>query len=205
MGWWARQVVPRVNNRSLDTAEVRQWRPRVCGGLSGDVVEIGFGSGLNVPHYPPAVTAVWAIEPSDVAWDLARPRIAASRVPVRRAGLDGAALDLPDDRFDAVLSTFSFCTIPDLDAALVEVHRVLRPGGALHFLEHGLSPEAAVAAWQDRLTPFNARVSDGCRLNRPIADHVDRSLLQLEALETFYGNGPKAMAHAFLGVGRKAA
>ena len=205
MGWWARQVVPRVNDRSLDTAEVRTWRARVCAGLSGDVVEIGFGSGLNVPHYPPAVTGVWAVEPSDVAWSLARPRIVASPVPVHRAGLDGAALDLPDDRFDSVLSTFSFCTVADLDAVLAEVHRVLRPGGALHFLEHGRSPEAPVAAWQDRLTPLNARVADGCRLNRPIDDQVGRSLLHLETLETFDGKGPKAFTHAFLGVARKAA
>lgn len=134
MGWWAKQVVPRINDKRLDTGEVREWRPQVCADLRGDVAEIGFGSGLNVPHYPSEVTGVWAVEPSDVAWGLAQHRIATSPVPVRRAGLDGAALDLSDDRLDAMLSTFTFCTIPHLEAALEEVHRVLRPGGALHFL-----------------------------------------------------------------------
>ena len=205
MGWWAKQVVPRINNKTLDTGEVREWRPRVCADLRGDIAEIGFGSGLNVPHYTSDVTGVWAVEPSDVAWDLAQPRIAASPVAVRRAGLDGAALDLPNERFDAVLSTFTFCTIPDLDAALSEVHRVLRPGGTLHFLDHGLSPEEPVARWQNRLNPINKRIADGCHLNRPIPEYMNRSDLQVEMLETFYGKGPKLFAFVFLGVCRKAA
>lgn len=203
MGWWAQHAVPRINNKTLDTGEVREWRPRVCSGLRGDIAEIGFGSGLNVPHYPSAVTGVWAVEPSDVAWGLAQPRVAASSVPVVRAGLDGAALDLPDERFDAVLSTFTFCTIPDLDAALAEVLRVLRPGGALHFLDHGLSPEEPVARWQNRLTPVNKRIADGCHLNRSIPEYVSRSGLHVETLESFYGKGPKPLAYAFLGVCRK--
>ena len=137
MGWWLEQVVPRVAHACLDVAEVRKLRPPVCEGLAGDVAEIGFGSGLNVPHYPAEVAGVWAIEPSDVAWRMARPRLAGSRIPVHRAGLDGQAVDLPDDRFDAVLSTFTLCTIPDVDVALAEVSRVLRPGGTFHFLENG--------------------------------------------------------------------
>ena len=101
----------------------------MCDGLAGEVVEIGFGSGLNVPDYPSAVTRVAAIEPADVGWKLARKRLDASTVPVQRSGLDGASLPFGDDTFDAALSTWTMCTIPDLDAALRELRRVLKPGG----------------------------------------------------------------------------
>ena len=178
-------------------------RQRACAGLTGDVVEIGFGSGLNVPHYPPEVTAVWAIEPSDVAWRKAQARIAARDVDVRRAGLDGQALDLPAERFDSALSTFTMCTIPDLDDALAELRRVLRPGAALHFVEHGRSPDADVARWQDRLQPIHGRIAGGCHLDRPIGDHLERSGLQIETLDTFYEKGPKPFGYISLGSARK--
>ena len=107
-------------------------RRRVCDGLSGAVVEIGFGSGHNVPYYPQTVTSVTAIEPSEVAWSLARPRIRTSGIPVSRSGLDGASLPLPDDSYDAALSTWTLCTIPEVAVALGELRRVLKPGGSLH-------------------------------------------------------------------------
>ena len=203
MGWWHERVVPRIVDKALETKQVRVLRGRACAGLSGDLAEIGFGSGLNVAHYPGAVAGVWAVEPADLAWSLAQPRVAASAVPVHRAGLDGQALELPDDRFDTALSTFSLCTIPDVDAALGEVRRVLRPGGALHFLEHGRSPDASVARWQDRLQPIQYRLAGGCHLDRPIADLVERSGLVVEELETFYAVGPKPLAYLFLGRARK--
>ena len=205
MGWWLEQVVPRVANKCLDVPEVRELRPRVCEGLAGDVAEIGFGSGLNVPYYPPDVAGIWAVEPSDVAWRMAQPRMADSRVPVERAGLDGQAMDLPDERFDAVLSTFTLCTIPDVDAALAEVSRVLRPGGTFHFLEHGRSPEPTIARWQDRIQPVYGPVAGGCHINRPIADIVERSGLAVEQLDSFYAKGAKAFAYAFRGLARKTA
>jgi ubiquinone/menaquinone biosynthesis C-methylase UbiE len=201
MGWWQEHVVPRLVDKSRSPA-VRDLRIRVCAGLSGDVIEIGFGSGLNVALYPSAVRGVWAVEPSDVAWKMARTRIAASGVPIQRAGLDGQHLTMPDARYDTALSTFTMCTIPDLDAALAEIRRALRPGGTLHFIEHGRSPEARVASWQDRLQPLNSRLAGGCHLNRPIADHLRRSGLEIEELETFYVEGPKPFTYAFLGRAR---
>ncbi len=199
MGWWTEQAVPRITDKALNTKEVPPLRERICQGLGGDVVEIGFGSGLNIAHYPVGVRSVAAVEPSHVAWRIAQPRIAATDVDVTRAGLDGERLDLPDASFDAALSTFTMCTIPDLAAALAEVRRVLKPGGVLHFVEHGRSPDASVARWQDRLTPFQSRVAGGCHLNRPLAQLISESGLALEGLETFYEKGPKALSYIYLG------
>lgn len=204
MTWWDERVLPRLIDRLLSTGEVEQLRGRVCAGLAGDVLELGFGSGLNLPHYPAEVTGVWAVEPSDLAWRLAQPRISAGDLPVARAGLDGARLDLPDGRYDAVVSTFTMCTIPDLDAAMSEIRRVLRPGGVLHFVEHGLSPQANVAKWQGRLQPMHGRLAGGCHLNRPIADHVRNGGLDIETLDNFYMKGPRFFGYMFLGQARTA-
>lgn len=204
MTWWRERVVPRLIDKLLATDEVAQLRGRVCAGLSGDVLEVGFGSGLNLPHYPDEVTGVWAVEPSDLAWRLAQPRITASGFPVARAGLDGARLDLPDGRYDAVVSAFTMCTIPDLEAALGEIRRVLRPGGTLHFVEHGLSPQAKVAKWQGRLQPLHGPLAGGCHLNRPIADQVRNSGLDIKELDNFYMKGPKFFGYTFLGRARTA-
>jgi ubiquinone/menaquinone biosynthesis C-methylase UbiE len=203
MGWWGRHVVPRIVNKNR-SPEVARLRARVCAGLAGDVIEVGFGSGLNVAHYPEAVRGVWAVEPSDVAWKMAQPRIAAGPVPVHRAGLDGQHLSMSDERYDTALSTFTMCTIPDLDAALAELRRVLRPGGTLHFVEHGRSPDARISRWQDRLQPINGRLAGGCHLDRPIADHIRASGWTIEQLDRFYLVKPSPFTYAFLGTARNA-
>ena len=168
MGLWGDQVVPRLAAKLLDNGTARQVRTAACDGLTGEVLEIGFGSGLNVPHYPPAVTRVTAVEPSDVGWRLAQDRVRSAGVPVQRSGLDGQALPFPDDSFDAALSTWTLCTIPDATAALREVRRVLRPGGLLHFAEHGRAPDPGVHRWQRRLDPVQRRLGGGCHLSKPI-------------------------------------
>lgn len=205
MGWWSDQVVPRMVDLLLRSDDVDRLRASACDGLHGDVLEIGFGSGLNCVHYPAAVRSVTAIEPSDVAWRLAQPRIDDSPVPVVRSGPDGQRLGLPDLRFDSALTTFTMCTIPDLDQALHEVARVLRPGGRLHFVEHGRSVEPGVARWQDRLQPLQHRIAGGCHLNRPIAEHLSRSGLRLTQLEEFYDRGPKFLSYIYLGSAEKPA
>ena len=160
MRWWNEQVVPRVTDLLLGAGEIHKLRERVCTGLEGEVLEIGFGSGLNVEHYPPAVDRVAAVEPSDVAWHIAETKHSGGgRPPVVRAGLDGQELALADGSMDAALSTFTLCTIPQVEVALAEVARVLRPGGAFHFLEHGLAPDPGVARWQHRLTPVQRRLA----------------------------------------------
>jgi len=167
MGVYSEQVLPRVIDVACNLKESVPQRRRVCEGLAGDVVEIGFGSGLNVPFYPPAVTHVAAVEPADVGWKLAGKRLRATTVPVQRSGLDGESLPFADDRFDAALSTWTMCTIPDVAAALHELRRVLKPGGTLHFVEHGLAPDERVRHWQHRLEPLQKRLFGGCHLTRP--------------------------------------
>ncbi|MGH1565079.1 class I SAM-dependent methyltransferase [Mumia sp. DW29H23] len=201
MGWYQEHVVPRLVDTVGGMAQGDPYRERVCAGLAGDVVEIGFGSGHNVPFYPSSVRSVAAVEPSDFGWRLAHERVIGSRVPIRRAGLDGQHLPMPDGSADAVLSTWSMCTIPDLDAALAECRRVLRPGGTLHFLEHGLAPEEPVRRWQRRLEPLQKRVFGGCHLTRRIPDHITAAGFALVELDAFYEDGaPRWLAADFLGV-----
>ena len=200
MGIYGNHVLPRILDLACGAKVSRPERERVCAGLKGDVVEIGFGSGHNVQHYPAAVTSVAAIEPSDTAWKIAGKRLAASSVPVRRAGLDGQALPFPDDSFDCALSTWTMCSIPDLEAALAELRRVLRPGGRLHFIEHGLAPDEGVVRWQQRLEPAQKRVFGGCHLTRPIDEYVAKSGFSIQDRDRYYEDGgPKIFTSLYLG------
>ncbi len=169
---WDERVVPRLTDAGLRGHEVGELRELACAGLSGRVLEVGFGSGLNVRWYPPEVTSVTAIEPSDLGWEMSQRRRERSQVPVQRAGLDGQRLDLADASHDDVLVTFSLCTIPDPVLALREARRVVRPGGRLHVLEHGSAPERSVRRWQQRLDPVQRAVFGGCHLTRDVVGMV---------------------------------
>src|SRR3954466_10857244 len=201
MGWYGDWVLPRIIDVSCGMKVVAPLRQRVCEQLHGRVLEMGFGSGLNVPYYPAAVTAVDAVEPSDVAWRLAGKRLPASSVPVRRSALDGESLPYDQDSFDTALSTWTLCTIPHPAAALREVRRVLRPGGTLHFIEHGLAPDEDVRRWQHRLEPMQKRLFGGCHLTRPVVDLLAAAGFTVTELDVFYEQGaPKALGAHVLGV-----
>jgi ubiquinone/menaquinone biosynthesis C-methylase UbiE len=200
MALWRDHLLPRIVDKTCGRHDLAEHRRRALSGLRGDVVEIGFGSGHNLPHYPADVDVVLAVEPALVAQRLAEPRVAASTVPVTYVGLDGQDLALPDDCADAAVTTFTLCTIPDVPRALREVARVLRPGGRLHFLEHGLSPDPRVAAWQHRLTPLQRRVFGGCHFDRPIAALLGEAGFRVSALDNFYLAGPKTPSYMYLGV-----
>jgi ubiquinone/menaquinone biosynthesis C-methylase UbiE len=199
MGIYQDRILPRVVDAVMNRRELTAIRARVSAGLAGEVLEIGFGSGLNVPHYPAGVTRVRAVDPATLGRRLAAKRVAASPVAVEYIGLDGQVLPVDSGSVDHVLTTWTLCTIPAVERALAEACRVLRPGGELHFVEHGRSPDSRVAAWQDRLTPLQRRVAGGCHLNRPIDRIVAGSGLDLTRLKTYYTEGPKAFGYTFEG------
>ncbi len=201
MGFYADQVVPRVINVACGMKVADPLRKRVCEGLHGKVVEIGFGSGLNIPFYPDTISNVAAIEPADIGWKLAGKRLATTRVPVQRSGLDGQSLPLADDSCDTAVSTWTLCTIPDVATALSEVRRVLKSGGTLHFVEHGLAPDEAVRKWQHRMEPMQKRLLGGCHLTRPIVDLLTDAGFTIREVDVFYEKGtPKTLGAYSLGV-----
>jgi ubiquinone/menaquinone biosynthesis C-methylase UbiE len=201
MGVYGERVLPRIIDVACGMKSSDPIRQRACEKLHGRVVEIGFGSGLNIAFYPDAVTAVDAIEPADLGWKLAGKRLAKSSVPVERSGLDGQRLPLADNSCDTALSTWTLCTIPDVAAALSEVRRVLKPGGTLHFVEHGLAPDEKVQRWQHRLDPLQQRVFGGCHLSRPIERLLTEAGFTITEIDVFYEKGaPKWLAADSLGV-----
>jgi SAM-dependent methyltransferase len=204
MGWWIEQVVPRVTDWTLRGHEVGELRGRACEGLGGRVLEIGFGSGLNARWYPPTVTQVDAVEPSEVAWELSADRRLRSVAPVGRIGRDGQQLTIGPATFDSALLTFTLCTVPDTDAVLAEILRVLKPGGTLHFLEHGIADEPKVVAWQRRLEPFQRRFAGGCHLTRDPAILIEQAGLPIQTVEQVHlPGGPRPFTSGFLGVAVK--
>ena len=201
MGLYGDRVLPRIVDVACGRKSSNDLRNRVCEGLYGRVVEIGFGSGLNIPFYPDAVDAIAAVEPADLGWKLAGKRLAESSVPVERCGLDGQSLPLADNSCDTALSTWTLCTIPDAIAALHEVRRVLKPGGTFHFVEHGLAPDDEVQKWQRRLDPLQQRLFGGCHLTRPILDLLTRAGFTVTDVDIFYDEGsPKFLTAQSLGV-----
>ena len=191
---WEQRVVPRLVEVSLRGPEIGVLREQVCAGLSGQVLEIGFGSGLNTDFYPAAVDSVDAVEPSDTGWRMSERRRAGAVRPIRRLGLDGQSVDADDAAYDSVLSTFTLCTIPDVARAMQEVRRVLRPGGTFHFLEHGSGPTERVRRWQRRFEPVQRRMAGGCHLTRDIPTMVRDAGLEVHELEQRYLGGPALMA-----------
>lgn len=200
MGFYGEQVLPRLVDLVCTGAAMDKWRAEATDGLRGRVVEIGFGSGANVAHYPAEVDLVLAVEPAAVARRLARRRTAGSRIPVELAGADGQSMRIADASCDGALVTFTLCTLPDPAAALDEVRRVLRPGGALHFLEHGISPDRGVAAWQRRLDPLERRLAGNCHLTRDAVTLVTAGGFEIERCRQAYAAGPRPWSYFTVGV-----
>jgi SAM-dependent methyltransferase len=187
MGLYSRYLFPHVLDHAMRRGPIERQRPLALAGVSGEVLEVGFGTGLNLPHYPPGVTRLVALEPDERVSRRARRRMEATPLTVELAALRGDG-DLPFDagRFDAAVSTWTLCTIPDVPRALAEVHRVLKPGGRLFFVEHGLAPDAPVRRWQRRLNPVSCALGAGCNLDRDIAALLRGSPLEVERCDAFY-------------------
>ena len=201
MAFYRDRVFLPVMNRVMDDDEHRRIRSAVCAPLTGEVVEIGFGTGLNLPHLPTAVTRLYAVDPMERGRLKAAERVAASPVAVDFVGLDGQSLPLADESVDAALSTWTLCSVPDPLAAVRELRRVLRPGGTLHFAEHGLSPDPAVQTWQRRLNGLQGRLACGCHLTRDMPSVIEAGGFDIDRLQTFYAKGqPKVLGWTFQGV-----
>jgi ubiquinone/menaquinone biosynthesis C-methylase UbiE len=195
MDLYRHYVAPRVVDLACSSKGMAKWRARCVEDLAGTVVEIGFGAGRNLVYYPPSVTEVIAVEPSPVMRRRAERQLAAADVRVRWGGLDGQRLDLEDDTVDAGVVTFALCTIPDPVAALDELRRVVRPGGQLRVLEHGLAPDESVARWQRRLNGVERRLADGCQLVHDPVASVAAAGWTITATYQRYSPGPKPWSY----------
>lgn len=193
MSIYERRVLPRLIHFACGTELIRRQRQKLIPLAGGVVLEIGFGSGLNLPFYDRArVTRLTGVEPSEELRKLAQ-RSADAFLPLEFIGPSAEAISLANASVDTVVSTYTLCTIPDVDSALREIRRVLKPGGLLLFSEHGRAPETAVCRWQDRLNPLWKRVAGGCNLNRDIPELLTAAGFRLNRLEQSYLPGPRAM------------
>jgi len=199
MAFYSDRLLPHLVHWALRGGTFRRLRRECVQGLSGTVLEVGFGSGLNLPWYPREVEKLWFVEPSQEARRMAREAIAAVSFPVEPLGDTAESLPLPGASIDAAVSTWTLCTIPDVERALGEIRRVLRPGAPFRFIEHGLSPEKRVARWQHRLTPLQKKLAGGCHLNRPIDRLLEQAGFRLDRIDRFYVPGPKIGTYLFAG------
>ena len=202
MGIYSKYVLPKLTHLSMGQAQLRPYRARIVGGAAGRVLEIGIGSALNLPFYGDAVDEVIGVDPSADMLALAERAIAASPKKVVLLRSSAEHLPLDDRSVDTVVVTWSLCSIPAPAAALSEARRVLRPGGQLRFVEHGLSPDPGVRKWQDRLTPLWRWCSGGCHLNRKTDDLIRVAGFRLTELSTDYARGPRPLAYMYEGSAR---
>jgi ubiquinone/menaquinone biosynthesis C-methylase UbiE len=199
MGFYSRYVVPGLTHLSMGQAQLQPYRARVINGAIGRVLEIGFGSGRNIPYYGTAVDEVVGVDVSPEMLALAAPAIAGSPCRVTLLARSAESLPFADRTFDTVVTTWSLCSISDPAAALREARRVLKGQGQLRFVEHGLSPDPGVSKWQNRLTPVWCRCAGGCHLNRKIDDLVCSAGFRCAELSTGYARGPRPMAYMYEG------
>lgn len=201
MRFYHHYVFPWLLDVAMSSPVLHEPRNRVLGPARGRILEIGFGTGMNLRHYPPHVKRIEAVDPDLDLDRLSMPRIAKSAIAVDFHHFDAEHLPFEDGRFDTVVSTITLCSIPDVAHALGEVRRVLRPGGQLLFLEHGRAPDPRVARWQDRLNRVWTPLAGGCHLNRPIRTLIEESGLVLRTLQQYYMKGaPRPMVYFSEGV-----
>ena len=201
MGLYQERILPRLIDLGMRNGRLAPYRQRVISQAEGRVLEIGVGSGLNLPFYSPGVTEILGLDPHPNLLALARGKQCGVRVTMVEASAE--TIPLEDASVDTVVSTWTLCSIPTVLHALQEARRVLKPGGKFLFVEHGLSPDARVRRWQDRLTPVWKRAAGGCHLNRPIQELVEQAGFDIARLETGYMQGPRPMTFTYEGCARR--
>lgn len=203
MGFYQKRILPYLLDWSLSAPIIGKYRQEVLASVSGEVLEIGFGTGLNLSYYPDDIYKIVTVDPNPGVHVLAQKRIKASSITVEHQIISGENLPMADNSFDNVVSTFTLCSIANVEQALREVYRVLKPGGGFHFLEHGLSREPKVQVWQNRLTPLQKIIGDGCHLNRSIRSVVETQFQNVKLEEFYLEDVPKVSGYLYKGVGYK--
>ena len=202
MGVYTNQILPRILDCGMGLSHIGEERQKCLSNVSGQVLEIGFGSGHNLPYYSSRVERLVAIDPSRVSAKLARKRVVKAPFPVEYLPLKGEEIPAAEQSFDSVVSTFTLCTIPDVATALWQIRRVLKTDGRFFFLEHGRSSDPSVQRWQDRLNRVQRVVFGGCHLNRDMEQLIISAGFEILALEKYYAKGPKVASHFYRGLAR---
>lgn len=204
MSLYDRWILPRVLDVVMRNREMTRYRSGLVPGACGVVLEVGIGSGLNLPFYGPQVERLYAIDPSEELLRMARKRAKSMPFPVEFFARSGEAIPIDDHCVDTVLTTFTLCTIADPLAALREMRRVLRPTGRLLFAEHGLAPDRSVQRWQHRCNPVWKRIAGGCNLDRKMDELIGTAGFHIAELKVEYAKGPRPLSYIYAGSARPA-
>ena len=203
MNIYSNFVFPRMLDWAMSDPVIAQYRQQLLAEVEGEVLEIGFGTGLNLPYYPEKIDKLTTVDPNPGMKKLAEKRIKQSSITVDIRLLNGESLPMEDNRFDCVVSTWTLCSIIQVERAIAEIYRVLKPGGKFLFIEHGLSNEANIQVWQNRLTPIQKIIADGCHLNRNIERLVKQKFRDIKIDKFYAPNYPKVFGYMYRGIATK--
>ena len=204
MGFYSQKILPYLLDWSLSISSVSKYRQEVLANVEGKVLEIGFGTGLNLSYYPENIRKIITIDNNPGVHKLAQKRIGQSSITVDHRILSGENLPMADNTFDSVVSTWTLCSIQKVEQALKEIYRVLKPGGKFFFIEHGLSNEPEIQVWQNRLNPVQKVIGDGCHLNRNIRKIIEQQFSEVNLEEFYLENEPKFLGYTYKGIATKA-